>query len=82
MRKTITASVTYVIQDRTDPDDQNRQDHRDPNKPWELMDSDNFRDAFVDSVEEAEQRVRYLLEDALGLSGGVALGVVDITTEE
>jgi len=51
-------------------------------KEFELLDSDGFRDSFQDSLGEAEQRVRELVEDALSLSGGVALGSVKITTEE
>lgn len=80
MKMTITASVTYVVQDRTDPDDENRK-HRHPSRPFELMDSDNFTSCFVNTVEEAEEQVRKELEEALGLSGGIALGNVDIETE-
>jgi len=82
MKKVITASVTYVIQDRTDPNDEVRQLFRTPGKPFELLDSDNIRYGFVDSVEEAEENVREFIVDALGLSGGVALGVVNVVTSE
>lgn len=75
---TITASVTFVVQDRTDADDENRVLHRNPTKPYELMDSDGFRQDFVSSVDEAEEQVRVTIEDALGLSGGIALGHVSI----
>lgn len=79
MKKLITASITFVVQDRTDADDENRQ-HRDPGKPFELMDSDNFRDSFADSIDEASLRVREIIENELGLSGGIELRSVDIET--
>jgi len=79
MKKTITASVTFVVQDRTDADDENRK-HRNPDKPFELMDPDGYRESFVNTVEEAERLVQQLIENELGLSGGVALGSVQIET--
>ena len=78
MKTTITATVTYVLQDRTDPDDANRQQYRDPDKRFEVMDSDNFLEGFVASEEEAVELVRSVVEEALGLSGGIALGAVEV----
>ena len=81
MRNVITASVIFVVQDRTDDDDENRM-HRSPSKPLEVMDSDGFRQCFVNTLEEAEDSVRESMEDMLGLSGGVELGAVAIETQE
>jgi len=80
MKKVIKATVTFVVQDRTDPDDSNRAEHRNPEKPFEVMDSDGFREDFAMSIEEAEEQVRAAVEEALGLSAGVALGHVEIET--
>ncbi len=74
---TLTATIKFTVQDRTDADDENRQ-HRSPEKKFELMDSDNFREAFVESVDEAKIIVHDAIVDAFGLSGGIALGSVDI----
>jgi hypothetical protein len=82
MKKTITATVTYTLQDRTDPDDANRAEHRNPEKPFEVMDSDGFRETFAASVEEAEEAIAEAVGEALGLSCGVALGTVDIETTD
>ena len=82
MKKVITVSVTYVVQDRTDPDDADRKQYRNPERALEVMDSDNFRSCFVSTVEEAVSEVRKEVEDALGLSGGVVLGAAEITTEQ
>lgn len=82
MKMVITASVVFVVQDRTDPDDDNRRLHRDPSKLLELMDSDGFRQCFVSTIEEAEESVRQTVEDGLGLSGGVMLGHVSIETKD
>ncbi len=89
MNKKITASVHFLLRDNSttgeDPGsvagfhmcDQGW--HR---QPYEVMDPDNFRHSFVDTQEEAEQDVSELVQDAMGLSGGVALGRVDITTTD
>ena len=82
MNKLITVSVTFVVQDRTDEDDANRQQYRNPEMPFELMDSDNFRESFYNTVEDAAEAAGRVVEDALGLSGGVGLGAVVVTTEE
>ena len=81
MKVAITASVTFVVQDRTDPDDENRH-RRNPSMPFELMDPDNYRQDFVNTLEEAELAVQQEVENSLGLSGGVVLGSVHIETKE
>lgn len=72
MKKKITASVTFIVQDN----------ELENGKPYELMDPDNFRETFVESVEEAQDYVVNMVEDSLGISGGVVLGHVTIQTED
>ena len=73
MKKKITASVTFIVQDNSH--------NIGFGKPLELMDPDNFREAFVESVEEAQDEVVKIVEDGLGISGGAVLGHVTIQTE-
>lgn len=73
MKKLIKATVTYVLQDATMNSGKGK---------YEILDSDGFREDFVNSEADAELAVREAVEDALGLSSGVALGNVSITIED
>ncbi len=44
----------------------------------EVLDADNFRHAFYETEEEAVADIKDTVEDAMGLSGGVALGTVQV----
>lgn len=82
MAKLVKATVNYVVT-QISPQDCER--YAKPAGTFEVLDPDNFREAFVDSEEEGVELVRATLEEALGLSGGVALGNVSlevIDTEE
>lgn len=74
MKKLIKVTVFYTFQE-TPADVQPPGGGR---KEFELLDSDGFRDSFHDTLESATARVTENVEDALGLSGGVALGAVAI----
>jgi hypothetical protein len=74
MKKLIKATVTYTFQ----PTPADVQPPGGGRKEFELLDSDGFRDSFHDDLESATARVTENVEDALGLSGGVALGAVTL----
>lgn len=77
MAKLIKATVNFVATRAT------KETCDQVGKPYgtiEVMDPDNIRYTFVETMEEAEKAVREYVEDQLGLSGGIALGNVDIET--
>lgn len=70
MKKVIEATITYVLQDATHEAAKGRK--------YEIMDSDGFRQDFVNSEADAILSIREAVEDQMGLSSGVALGNVKI----
>jgi len=75
MAKLINITVTYRMQ-RTSQEVCEKLGQ--PLGTIEVLDSDGFRDSFHSTEEEAVARVTEVVEDALGLSGGVALGAVKV----
>ncbi len=72
MRKSITVTLGFIVQRRTDdPDDPNRC-HRSPDKPLEVLDSDGDRYCFAADEADAEQHVRDFVEGAMGVASFVA----------
>lgn len=70
MKKAIKATVVFTVQDN----------ELENGMPYELMDPDNFRCSFVETVKDAEREVIDMVVEALALSGGLALGSVSIET--
>lgn len=70
----VTATVTFIVQNSlsTNPG----------LSPLEILDSDGFREAYVHTLPEAEAYIRQIVEEALGLSGGIGLGNVTIETKD
>ena len=48
----------------------------------EVLDSDGFRQCFAETEAAAVESVRETLIDELGLSGGIALGTVDVEVQD
>jgi len=75
MAKLIKITVTYKMQRASE--EVCKRFNR-PLGSIELLDSDNFRDSFHATEAEAIVAAQTVVEDALGLSGGIALGAVEV----